>query len=265
MTYSRWPTPVTRIDSSAPGQVWDKFAIPDRKKGIDKVIDEQVRLVRLQTDNFHLFHRKQTEYEKPPFTRWANGKRIKEITWPSVFHLKWQHINIQKYINKYIFMLPFQYLYIYSTQKVELVENGNLRLFSAKKRKFIFLGRQMINGNRCSLFQQTCPSMDKVGTPYWSKPLRHPNWFSVRFQLPKEIYYDLIHLPSTTPTINSTYHQQRLPLARAPNQCRGFRSGIRAFLPDPNLALVMYIYQVIVSKKMFLTNFLKNCHDVDTM
>jgi hypothetical protein len=60
---------VTRIDSSAPGQVWDKFAIPDRKKGIDKVIDEQVRLVRLQTDNFHLFLRKQTEYEKQPFTR----------------------------------------------------------------------------------------------------------------------------------------------------------------------------------------------------
>jgi hypothetical protein len=26
-----------------------------------------------------------------------------------------------------------------------------------------------------------------------------------------------------------------------------------------------YIYQVIVSKKMFLTNFLKNCHDIDTM
>jgi hypothetical protein len=62
-------------------------------------------------------------------------------------------------------MLPFQYLYIY-TQKVELVENGNLRLFSAKKRKFIFLGRQMINGIRCLLFQQTYPSMDKVGTPY---------------------------------------------------------------------------------------------------
>ncbi len=27
----------------------------------------------------------------------------------------------------------------------------------------------------------------------------------------------------------------------------------------------MYIYKVIVSKKMFLTNFLKNYHDIDTM
>jgi hypothetical protein len=35
--------------------------------------------------------------------------------------------------------------------------------------------------------------------------------------------------------------------------------------PDLNAALVMYIQQVIVSKKTFLTNFLKNCHDLDTM
>ncbi len=35
--------------------------------------------------------------------------------------------------------------------------------------------------------------------------------------------------------------------------------------PDPDPALVMYNYQVIVSEKMFLTNFLKNCHDKDTM
>jgi hypothetical protein len=31
--------------------------------------------------------------------------------------------------------------------------------------------------------------------------------------------------------------------------------------PDPDPALVIYIYQVIASKKMFLTNFLKNCCD----
>ncbi len=37
---------------------------------------------------------------------------------------------------------------------------ANLRLFSANgKWKFVFLGRQTINGNRCFLFQQTCPSM----------------------------------------------------------------------------------------------------------
>jgi hypothetical protein len=33
--------------------------------------------------------------------------------------------------------------------------------------------------------------------------------------------------------------------------------------PDP--VLVMYIYQVIVSKKMLLTNLKKNCLDIDTM
>ncbi len=29
-----------------------------------------------------------------------------------------------------------------------------------KKRKFVFLGRQTIKGNRCLLCQQTCPCMD---------------------------------------------------------------------------------------------------------
>jgi hypothetical protein len=29
--------------------------------------------------------------------------------------------------------------------------------------------------------------------------------------------------------------------------------------PDPDPALAMYIYQVTVSKKMFLTNLMKNC------
>jgi hypothetical protein len=33
---------------------------------------------------------------------------------------------------------------------------------------------------------------------------------------------------------------------------------------DPDPALGMYIYQLIFSKKMFLTNFFLNCHDLDT-
>ncbi len=36
-------------------------------------------------------------------------------------------------------------------------------------------------------------------------------------------------------------------------------------VPDLDPALVMYMYQVIVSKKMFLTDFLKTCHDLNTL
>ncbi len=53
-------------------------------------------------------------------------------------------------------MLPF--LYIYNIYK----ENGNgkLRLISAnRKQKFVFLGRQTINGNGRLLCQQNCPSL----------------------------------------------------------------------------------------------------------
>ncbi len=43
-------------------------------------------------------------------------------------------------------MLPFQHIYKYG--KMKLTENGNFRLFTAnRKRKFVFLGRQMINDN----------------------------------------------------------------------------------------------------------------------
>ncbi len=45
---------------------------------------------------------------------------------------------------------------------MELTENrnGKLPLLSANgKRKFVFLGRQTINGNQRLLCQQTCPSV----------------------------------------------------------------------------------------------------------
>jgi hypothetical protein len=62
-------------------------------------------------------------------------------------------------------------------RKTELMKNGNFHwfvcckqkkemanscLFAANgngKRKFVFLSRQTINGNRRLVFQQTCPSM----------------------------------------------------------------------------------------------------------
>jgi hypothetical protein len=54
-------------------------------------IDGQVRLVRLQTENFRLFLRQQTDKRqtfKLSFVRWANGKQIKEKPCASVFGLK---------------------------------------------------------------------------------------------------------------------------------------------------------------------------------
>lgn len=43
---------------------------------------------------------------------------------------------------------------------MELTENDNFNLFAANgKREFVFLCHQTINGNRHSLFQQTCPYM----------------------------------------------------------------------------------------------------------
>ncbi len=58
----------------------------------------------------------------------------------------------------------------------------------------------------------------------------------------------------------------------------GSASGFRTFLPDldpeasppdpdldPNPAMVMDVYQAIISEKMFFTNLKKNCHDLDTM
>jgi hypothetical protein len=79
-----------------------------------------------------------------------------------------------------VFLSLYRYIYIrhlYIYRKMELTENGNFSLFAAKqetetanfhlssengKRKFVFLGRQTINGNRSLLFQPTCSSMHTV-------------------------------------------------------------------------------------------------------
>jgi hypothetical protein len=69
-------------------------------------------------------------------------------------------------------MLPFQYIFTKNKTKgkQQLVfvfckrkkETTNFHLFAANgngKRKFVFIGWQMINSNQGLLFQQTCPSM----------------------------------------------------------------------------------------------------------
>jgi hypothetical protein len=48
-------------------------------------------------------------------------------------------------------------------------ETSNFRSFAAnrkRKRKFVFLGQQMINSNQRFLLQQTCPSMDIIKIVY---------------------------------------------------------------------------------------------------
>jgi hypothetical protein len=70
------------------------------------------------------------------------------------------------------FRFPYVCVYV-NIRGMELMENGNFRLLAANgngKRKFVFLGRQTINGNRRLLFQQTCLSMlAAVASVKWRK------------------------------------------------------------------------------------------------
>jgi hypothetical protein len=88
----------------------------------------------LQTDNFRLFS-SSTKGQTTNFRLYdeqaVNG--LRKIAWASVFHC------YKRKTEAAIFGL--------------FAANGN------GKRKFVFLGRQTINGNRRLLFQQTCPSM----------------------------------------------------------------------------------------------------------
>ncbi len=91
------------------------------------------------------------------------------------------HVSMSPYLHVFmspcpclhVFMSPCPCLRVFWTP---LEENGNLccerktetanfRLFAAneQKRKVVFLGRQMINGNQRLLFQKMCPS---VSTSY---------------------------------------------------------------------------------------------------
>ncbi len=77
------------------------------------------------------------------------------------------------------------------------------------------------------------------------------------------LYEDYVILPRT---VFETFLYVLVPSVGNPVGSGPFcriRDPDPEYLPlDPDPALVMYIYQVIVSKKMFLTNFLKICHDI---
>jgi hypothetical protein len=83
--------------------------------------------------------------------RTVNG--LRKIAWPSIFRLKWQHININ--INLFYTYVQTQTLNTHKKRNYQKSEVANLHLFAAnrkEKRKFVFLGRQLINGSRRLLF-----------------------------------------------------------------------------------------------------------------
>jgi hypothetical protein len=69
-------------------------------------IDGQVRLVRLQMDNFRLILCQQTDKQQTSVCTMSKRQtvnRLRKIARTSVFCLKWQH--------KHIYVLQFQYIY----------------------------------------------------------------------------------------------------------------------------------------------------------
>ncbi len=78
--------------------------------------------------------------------------RFRKITWASICHYLFEtaayiYIHIDIDIQIYIEIQINISIYIY------------ICIFLYGKQKFVFLGRQMIHGNRLALFQQMCPSM----------------------------------------------------------------------------------------------------------
>jgi hypothetical protein len=103
------------------------------------------RLVLLQTDDIRLFLRQQQQM--------VNG--LRKIAQASVFRLMSPclHLHVSRSNGKW------QLSFVFCKQKMEsanfslLADNGN------RKRKFVFLGWQMISSWRQVLLQQPCPSM----------------------------------------------------------------------------------------------------------
>ncbi len=148
-------------------------------------------------DTFHLFFCQQTDKQKKPkFSWWAYGKRIMEnclgFWFPfdvSMNLCPCLHVtNISLFLHVSMCMSPFFHVSIHVSMspclhvpRIRQAQNGtnekrqllfvgckqkmeteNFRLFAENrniKGKFVFLGRQTMNGNRRLLFQQTCPSM----------------------------------------------------------------------------------------------------------
>jgi hypothetical protein len=78
--------------------------------------------------------------------------------WPSVFHVTFvtaanTHIYIvlfSVYINIYIEITAYKYIYMLPFQYIVEMETAKFRLFAANrngKRTFVFLGQRMIIGN----------------------------------------------------------------------------------------------------------------------
>ncbi len=71
-----------------------------------RFIDGQVRLVRLQMDNFRLILCQQTDKQQTSVCTMSKRQTVnglRKIAWTSVFCLKWQHI--------YICVLQFRYIH----------------------------------------------------------------------------------------------------------------------------------------------------------
>jgi hypothetical protein len=146
------------------------YACEVEHENVHKLTDGQVRLVRfirLQTDNFRLFLRQQTDKrnDKLLFVQLANGKLKKENRLCFRFLFETDRYRY-RYIDKYkdICIHIFVYIYIYIccrfniyiyTRKTQITEKANFRLFSAKgkrKTEVCFPWSAKINGNRRLLF-----------------------------------------------------------------------------------------------------------------
>jgi hypothetical protein len=157
-------------------------------------IDGQIRLARLQTDNFVCFFINKRAKDKLPFAWWANGKnRLRIIAWASVFclnlmspcfHVPCLHVSgilqMENGTNA-----KRQLPYVCCEQKMEI---ANFRLFAANgngKRKFVLLGRPTINGNG------TAVSANVPSHGYFRLLTASPSWrvflslWQGNFRLPK--------------------------------------------------------------------------------
>ncbi len=119
-------------------------------------IDGQACFVRLQRITSVCFFVNKWIYDKLLFAWWANSKRIRG-NFPG-FCFTFSIRNRFRY-TVYIYICTHTYyMHLNINLYIRKTETANFRLFSANgKWKFVFLGRQTTNGNRCLLCQQTFP------------------------------------------------------------------------------------------------------------
>jgi hypothetical protein len=72
----------------------------------------------------------------------------------------YMYMFISMYMKIYMYICINVYMYMFAENRTYgKTETANFHWYAGNgngKRKFVFLGRQMINGNRRLLFQQTC-------------------------------------------------------------------------------------------------------------